>query len=165
MKVIDEKGKLFGKINIVDLLVVILIVVVAAVLAVKFLGGNGNVSSGITAPKLTYTVRVMEVDPATYENVCQFVDKASGKMDQLMASGKFLDGYVVDITAAEHIKTAADKIGGDTLDLIFTVEVIPSDEMTGTVGSQEVRIGKEHILKTAHFEFEEGVVLTCQWGD
>lgn len=163
MKLIDEKGKLFGKINIVDLLVIVLAVVVIAVLGIRFLGGGSAAGVGTQAPKLTYTVRVMEVDPATYENVCQFVDSGAGKKDQLMASGKLLEGYVTDVTAEEHIPTLMDKVGGETLDLVFTVEVIPSDAMAGTVGSQEVRIGKEHILKTMHFEFGEGVVLTCQW--
>ena len=39
MKLIDEKGRLFGKINLIDLLVVILIVAVIAAVAWK-LGGR-----------------------------------------------------------------------------------------------------------------------------
>lgn len=164
MKILDEKGRLFGKLNIVDLLVLALVVVVAAVLAVKFLGGEQQVGTG-EAPALTYTVRVMEVEKASYEAICQYVDAASGKKDQLMASGKLLNGYVVAVEASEHIHTAADTVGGDTLDLLFTVEAVPADALTGVIGSQEVRIGKEHILKTAHFEFENGVVITCAWQD
>ena len=37
---LDEKGRLFGKINIIDLLVVLLVLVVAAVVAIKLLGGG-----------------------------------------------------------------------------------------------------------------------------
>ena len=142
---------------------IVLVVVVAAVPGMKFLGGGTQVGDGQPKPTLTYTVRVMEVDPATYENVCQFVDKASGKKDQLMASGSMLDGYVVDVVATEHIPTANDVVGGETLDLVFTVEVVPTDSLVNAVGTQEVRIGKTHILKSAHLEFEEGVILTCHW--
>lgn len=36
---IDEKGRLFGKINIVDLLVIIVVVILAVVLGMKLLAG------------------------------------------------------------------------------------------------------------------------------
>ena len=38
---LDEKGRLFGKINIVDLLVLILVVLLAAVVGLKLLGKGG----------------------------------------------------------------------------------------------------------------------------
>ena len=41
MKLIDEKGRLFGKINLIDLLVVLLIVAVLAAVVWK-LGGSGR---------------------------------------------------------------------------------------------------------------------------
>ena len=163
MKLVDEKGKLFGKINIVDLLVILLVVVVAVVLGMKFLGGGTPVGDGQPKPTLTYTVKVTEVDPVTYENVCQFVDKAAGKKDQLLASGSLLEGYIIDVAATEHIPTAADKVGGETLDLVFTVQVVTTDSLVNAVGTQEVRIGKTHILKSQHLEFEEGLILTCSW--
>ena len=160
MKIIDEKGKLFGKINVIDLLVILLVLVVAAVLGIKFLGGDDGTDVYEPAGQLTYTVKVEGVEQETYENICQFVNAAEGLKDQLMASGTLLNGYVVDVVAAD---AAAEENKGK-LDLVFTVEVIPTDALSGSVGTQEVRIGKEHILKTAHFEFEESVILTCQWG-
>ena len=157
MKLVDEKGKLFGKLNIVDLLVIIVIVAAAVLLAFKLLGGSGGV--GAAVPQVTYTVRVMEVDQATYDSVRQYVDSASGKQDQLMANGQLLDGYIVDVTAEAHVAAPGDKVGGETLDLLFTIVATPSN----TVGTQEVRIGKTHIVKSQHIEFEEGVIMTCQW--
>ena len=76
MKIMDEKGRLFGKLNIVDFLVLVLLVVVAAALAFKFLGREDPIGTG-EKPGLTYTVRVMEVDRASYENICQYVDAAA----------------------------------------------------------------------------------------
>ncbi len=161
MKVIDEKGRLFGKINIIDLLVILLVVVVAAILCVKFLGGGDDSTVYEPASQLTYTVKAEGVEPVTYENICRYVDAGAGLKDQLMASGTLLNGYVVDVAASP----AEDAENEGKLDLIFTVEVIPTDELSGSVGTQEVRIGKEHILKTVHFEFEETIILTCQWGE
>ncbi len=163
MKVIDEKGRLFGKVNIVDLLVLVLIVAAAAVLGMKFLGGRG--APGETAQKLTYTVRVMGVTQETYENVCQYVDKQAGIKEQLQASGKLLPGYIVDVTASPHLPISTDTVGGDTLDLLFTVEATVTDLVKNEVGTQEVRVGKSHILKGQHIEFEKGTVMMCQWED
>ena len=162
MKLMDEKGRLFGKLNIVDLLVILLVVAVGAVLAVKLLAPSDD-GGGADTRKLTYTVRVMEVTRDTYENVCQFVDAAAGKKDQLMASGQLLDGYVVDVSATDHIPTASDVVGGETLDLVFTVEANITELIANKVGTQEVRIGKSHILKTVHLEFEKSTILTCHW--
>ena len=52
---IDEKGRLFGKLNIVDLLVILVVLVAVVVLGVKFLGkdGGGGINPGKT--QVTYT--------------------------------------------------------------------------------------------------------------
>jgi hypothetical protein len=162
MKLMDEKGRLFGKVNIVDLLVVLLVIVVAVVLAVKLTGGETVVGDSGESVTLTYTVWVPQVDQATYENICQFVDSGAGLKDQLMASGELLNGYIVDVTASAHVPTASDTMGGDTLDLLFTVVAVPDDTLTNTVGTQEVRIGKSHIVKSTHIELT-GTIMTCQW--
>jgi hypothetical protein len=162
MKLMDEKGRLFGKVNIVDLLVVLLVIVVAVVLAVKLTGGDSAVADSGEDVTLTYTVWVTEVDQATYENICEFVDSGAGLKDQLMASGEMLNGYIVDVTASAHVPTASDSVGGDTLDLLFTVVAVPDDTLTNAVGTQEVRIGKSHIVKSTHIELS-GTIMTCQW--
>lgn len=165
MKLIDEKGKLFGKINIVDLLVILLVAVVAVVLGLKFLGGGGDTGVPVEQSTLTYTVLVEEVTPQSYENILAFVDRDAGRKDQLMATGEMVNAYVVDVTASDHVPSPDDTLGEGTLDLVFTIEAVTNDVRTGNVGTQEVRIGKSHIVKTVHFEFEDGIVLTCQWGE
>lgn len=160
---IDEKGRLFGKINIVDLLVILVIIAAAVVLGVKFLGG------GEEEPKetktLIYTARTMEVTQETYESVCQFVDKQAGLKDQLLTGDKLLDGYIVDVTATPHVPKNTDAVGGETLDLLFTIEATVTDPVLNAVGTQQVRVGKSHIIKSQHLEFEKGQILTCEWSD
>ena len=61
MKLIDEKGRLFGKINLIDLLVVLLIVAVLAAVVWK-LGGK-KAAAAVTGAdkKAVYTVEFEDV--------------------------------------------------------------------------------------------------------
>ncbi len=175
---LDEKGRLFGKINIVDLLVLILVVLIAAVVGLKLMGKGGVLpgDSGGSA-KLTYTVQVNNVYPEVYESVKEYIDQTSEsgqKGDQLMASGNLLNGYVTDVVSLPHDNSVTINSGtgaltlplaDDLLDLTFTVTVTVPNRVTNEVGTQEVRIGKTHNLKTAHFEFTTGVITDCQWED
>ena len=61
MKLIDEKGRLFGKINLIDLLVVILIVAVIAAVAWKLGGRKAAAAVTGSAKKAVYTVEIEDV--------------------------------------------------------------------------------------------------------
>lgn len=172
MKIIDEKGKLFGKFNLIDLLVVLILIAAVLLLAVRFFIPGEEAEPSDDSTKLTYTVLVSGVTPDIYEEVQRQMAAAGGR-DQLMASTKMLDAYVTNVTAAPHVNFQSDSNGVVTpsveqgeharLDLTFTVEAEVSDPTVNTVGTQEVRVGKGHILKTTHFEFSYGSVLTCDW--
>lgn len=165
---IDEKGRLFGKINIVDLLVILVIVIAAVVLGMKFLkpGGSGAVGGSVTKHHVEYTVLVENVQPAVYESI-----KNNYIPSTLMASGELLDGQVTGVEAKPHggdvsVSTSGDTVAFTTdkglLDLTFTVECNVANPITTEIGTQEVRVGKSHILKTDKFELN-GVVLACEW--
>ena len=67
---IDEKGRLFGKLNIVDLLVILVVLVAVVVLGVKFLGkGRGRRRSIPAKTQVTYTVLVKGVEQEVYDNI------------------------------------------------------------------------------------------------
>ena len=96
---IDEKGRLFGKINIVDLLVILVVLIAAVVLGLKFLkpnvtGGELETEDGLVP--VTYTVLVENVLPEVYESVQKYIPGT------MMASGELLDGQIVDVDAATH---------------------------------------------------------------
>ncbi len=172
----DKNGKRNGKINIIDLLV--LIVAVAAVVAVGLkLTGHLGPARSKTGTDIVYTVRVEGVDPEVYEAITDFLAdaKAQGKTgDRLMSNGELMDAYVTEASAVPHeAKVGVSTEDGDiiipvlegTLDVTFTVEGHVSDNVKTEVGSQEVRVGKTHIVKTTHFELIDGVILSCQWAD
>lgn len=172
MKIIDEKGKLFGKLNLIDLLVVLVLIAALLFLAFRLTRGS-NANPVNSSTKLTYTTLVTGITPDVYAEVQRQLANAGGR-DQLMASGDLLNAYVTNVTATPHINYQPDDNGvvtasvetGDNarLDLIFTVEATVVNPIVNEVGTQEVRVGKTHILKTTHFEFAYGSVLTCDWG-
>ena len=170
-----KDGKVFGKINIIDLLVLILAVVIVAAVALKMTGRLGAVVPEV-GTSISYTVRVERVDSEVYENIKSFIDdaKAAGKTgDQLMSNGARLAAYVTDVTAAPAQEKTEMSVGDnyigvvtagkDLLDLTFTVEGYVDNNTKTELGSQEVRVGKRHIVKTTHFELENGTVLSCEW--
>lgn len=172
MKIIDEKGKLFGKLNLIDLLVALVLIAALLFLAFRLTRGS-NANPVNSSTKLTYTTLVAGITPDVYAEVQRQLDAAGGR-DQLMASGDLLNAYVTKVEATPHINYQPDDNGvvvasvetGDNarLDLIFTVEATVVNPIVNEVGTQEVRVGKTHILKTTHFEFAYGSVLTCDWG-
>ena len=171
MKLVDERGKLFGKLNIIDLLVILLLIVAVALIGWKVTRKDG--ASNASRTILTYTVEVEGVDQEVYEGIKAYVPGESGIGDQLMANGEMVDAYVTNVTAAPHEGglTMTDVNGttmtfpvegDDTLDLTFTIQANVVNSVTNEVGTQEVRIGKSHIVKTVHFELNHGTITTCE---
>ena len=170
----DKNGKLFGKINIIDLLVIVIAVAVVAAVALKMTGHLGAVRSE-AGTNITYTVRVEGVDREVYDNIQKYVDQAVSQQkpgDQLMSNGDLLSAHITGVTAQPHeAKAELSTIEGaliipmmeDTVDLTFTIHAFVSNNVKTEVGSQEVRVGKTHIIKTTHFELNDGIVLSCEW--
>ena len=63
--IIDKKGKLFGKINIIDFLILIILVAAIVILGMKFLGGG----RGKDTQKIEIKFRIEEIDEWVTENV------------------------------------------------------------------------------------------------
>ena len=171
MSIIDKKGKLFGKLNIIDLIAIILIVAVVALLGTKLMGGQGTGLAGEGQP-VVYTVKVSGVEEEVYEFIQNELEKGPC---QLTASNQMLDGYVTKVegTVVEDATatvqefptigvTGVDYAEAGTYDLVFTIEATVKDNLTSELGSQEIRVGKTHIVKTTTFELENGVILSCE---
>ena len=94
MSIIDNKGKLFGKVNIIDFIAVVLIIAVVALLGTKLLT---NDSVGLAGPgqPVVSTVKVENVD----EDVYEFIQ--DNLPSQLMANGQLQNGYVTAVGEGE----------------------------------------------------------------
>lgn len=168
MKIIDKQGKLFGKLNIIDLIVIVLILAVVVFLAMRFLPGGGQALDG-EGQDIVYTVKVENVEPGVYEFITDELEKGPS---QLTASNEMLPAYVTKVEAmpVEATRVVLTDSGGYTqikqdeknnYDLVFTIEGSVKDNLSSELGTQEIRVGKAHIVKTTTFELANGIILSC----
>lgn len=168
MSMIDKKGKIFGKLNIIDLIAILLIVAVLALIGYKLLVRSPGGLAG-EGQAVVYTVEVKGVEPEVYE----FIQKQLPS--QLMAANELLDASVTDVTATpvEHDTYAMmwnanlgvetlTQVDAGTYNLVFTIEGTVKDNLSSELGTQEIRVGKSHIVKTATFELEGGIITSCE---
>ena len=164
-KFIDDKGRLFGKVNLIDLLVVLLVVAVAAAAVIKITGSRvpGEVVSAESDMKeITFTVLCRMVHNDIADNVMEVVGG-----EQLMSNGELVEScFVTDVqrgifyesyVTPEGVPAKAES--EEYCDLHFTVSgQAPYYGNSFHVGSQEVRVGKSHIFKTVSVELNGTVV-------
>ena len=141
MKIIDEKGRLFGKINLIDLLVIILVVAVVAAVGWKVVGKKAAASVSNNSHEITYTV-LFEDQPV---EIAEFAETQIGA--QLVNNAKIVPAEIVSCDAVSSIRTLGH------VDLSITIRATATfSSNVWNVGSQEVRVGYEYILKTSEFE-------------
>ena len=154
MKIINEKGKLFGVINIVDLLVVLAVIAVAAGIGYKLFATQ---IADATAEQvaMTVTVRVRGATPFLVEEV-----QRNSQVGKQMVSNSYVNATITDMKIEDYVQqvtTADGSIVNATdpskKDLVFTIETtVAKGTATPTIGTQEVRAGRTLIVKTNDFE-------------
>ena len=163
MKLIDEKGRLFGKLNLIDLLVIVLILAVAAAVCWKLLGNRapGSVPSQpdvITAGEeltVRFEVRATSVDESYFEGYDEYLVGAS-----LVRDSSVLNGHVVGYEIEPSTTTALDAAGNSVLltdldryDVVYTIEytgVMNANALTD--GDQVIRIGQNYAIHTTYVD-------------
>lgn len=154
MKAIDEKGKLFGIVNLIDLLVVLVLIAIVAAVGWKMVGSKVSDAVESTAPVYRYEVLCKEVDLDT----CEFASTHLG--GQLLNNAGLLNGYVTACEVEPNYVAGIDSEGNPVLvenpefhNLRFTIETSVSVSANAiAVGTQELRVGKSHIVKTTELE-------------
>lgn len=155
MKIINEKGKLFGVINIVDLLVVLAVIAVAAGIGYKLFATQIADATAEQAA-MTVTVRVRGATPFLVEEVQR--NSQVGK--QMVSGNSYVNATITDMKIEDYVQqvtTADGSIVNATdpskKDLVFTIETtVAKGTATPTIGTQEVRAGRTLIVKTNDFE-------------
>lgn len=74
------------------------------------------------------------------------------------------DTYTVEWKSSlkENVIT---QVEAGTYDLVFTIEGTITNPLTSELGTQEIRVGKSHIVKTTTFEVEGGIITSCERQD
>jgi len=155
MKILDEKGKLFGLVNLVDLAVLLFLILCVAGVAWKLF--SPAVSAAV-APQaeMTAVMRVRGVSPQLVEEAER--NPLEGK--RLVAGNSYVDAtvtkaeivpYVVQIPTADG--PIVDSTDPSKKDIVITVTaMVARDAAILKVANQEVRAGRTFILKTQDFE-------------
>lgn len=154
--------------NIVDLVIIAIVVILLIFGCVKLFGSKGKPEE-LGTSQITYTVKVSGVEKESYASIQKYVP------GQLMASGAKVTGTITNVTSSPsmiYVNLNSDGAtpvfmptqSSDLVDVVFTIEaeVEKGDVLTTKVGSQEVRIGRPHIVKTEYIELT-GIVLTLEW--
>lgn len=153
MKIINEKGKLFGLINIVDLSIIILVILIGAVVVLTTVGKDvGPITSEESLQEITVTFRsAVRSDEQL---------KALKEKDQLISLLKPVDAYIktVEFKPLEvQINTADGKavysVDPKRKELVATF-TMKTNKGSGIIKleSQEIAVGKQFTLKTRTFE-------------
>ncbi|WP_317367185.1 DUF4330 domain-containing protein [uncultured Tyzzerella sp.] len=154
-KIVDEKGKLFGIVNVVDLLVAIVIIGVIAIVGIRLTSSSRNAEgqSPLDGKKEIYVT--------LYGNsiVPEAIDTLKPG-DKLVANNVFTDAEIVsiDMEPAAYITTNYE---GEAIlaqhPIWKDITVVIKDTVNASspilkAGNQEVRVNYNFILKTQQFE-------------
>lgn len=165
MKIIDEKGRLFGKINIIDLCVILVIVLAVAAFFVK------SASLGKTeksTAEITYTLKVKGVRMQTVDELNQ----SDGKSISVVKTGEAL-GTIQEVSYDQAIDFIVDKSGNyiettipDKYDVIVKISTNGTETPKGiyTEGGKQLFIGEDVKFNTKNAE-TSGEVLEIKVGN
>lgn len=165
MKIV-KNGRLFGKLNIVDVLILLVVIAAVAFLAVRMVGGSGGETiaarpSRVRRRTLRYTVLCEDMPLMQAENAVTAVTAEDYELkldddsilkvspNQIFNSNKFQDAQ---ITSAE-ILPQDDSADGQRVTVRFVIEAAAKNTVGSfVVGTQEVRIGRDYTVKTVDIE-------------
>jgi len=158
LKLIDKKGRIFGKINILDF---IAIIVMVALMLLIFMKVFNKQLSDLTAQKEMVTVQVKTevVGDKGYFDVIKVGDKlGEGK--------KYLDGSVIDVELLPVEVANLDEEGNTVVSedplqqkAVVTFEAtVPYEDYCYKLGSQELRQGKTIFLESDLYKYKAQII-------
>lgn len=151
MKLINDKGKIFGLINIVDLIVLVIIVAIVGAVGYRAMSPKVNANVDSDTPKEQYCYVTVVAQQAVPEAVDEL--KVG---DKLVANNEFTDAEIVSISSAPAAQVNVNSEGQSVLsqhplwkDITVVVkEKIDPSSVILKVATQEVRVNYPFILKT-----------------
>ena len=156
------------KLNVIDIIVIVIIVAALVFAGIRFFGEKAAPADART---ITYEVVVPAVPEEVYESIAELLP------DQMMSNGSMQAATVESVRAEPCDAASVEFTGsmnpglaieipaeGSYVKLIFTCTASPESTVTNKLGSQEIRIGKEHIVKTTHFELTGYVTAVSENG-
>ncbi len=154
MRFIDEKGRLFGIINPVDLIVIVLVLSIVGGIGYRFLSSMLNMSeNSLEEEKEAYVTLYASLQiPEVAESI-----KIG---DRLVANNQYTDAEVVDVqvTPAQYVDSNSEgKAVKSEHPLWKDVKIVIKEKINASdvilkVSEQEVRVGYPFVFKTQTVE-------------
>jgi len=157
MKLIDEKGKLFGKVNLIDFVVVCLAIFLVTAVCYKLIGpkiATSQLAQGEVTAVVKFTFRS--------DNMIKAIQKGQ----QLVFGTNYIsDAFITDVKSNLADYTSSDAQGKVHYekhpvlkDMYVTIKAkINTNVPILKIGTQELAQGKKFILKTQTIEMEGSV--------
>ncbi|MHB8158767.1 MAG: DUF4330 domain-containing protein [Desulfocucumaceae bacterium] len=150
MKLIDDRGKVFGLVNIVDLIIIAVVLLVAAGAFYKF--------TNKAVPQKSVTVEFQVMLPHIRPELAGSI-KIGDKMVQgnsytnvTVNNIEIKPGYSVNADARGQRVESLDPYLKDIYVTNFGTTSLSS--ATITMGGQDIRVGKDYFVKSRDYEFK-----------
>ena len=167
MKIVNEKGRLFGLINPVDLVILLVLLLAVGGIGWKMVNtvSDNAPSDMVTA---TVTVRARPVLPEVAESI-----KAMDPVGQHLMSGTSVTGATIESATFQSYSTQLTTADGEYVmatapvsqDITFTVRTqVEANTANPAIGIQEIRVGRTFNVKTKYFEIA-GTIEAITYGD
>ncbi len=167
MKIINEKGKLFGLINVVDLVVLVAVIAVVGAIAYQLLGDD--VADAVNPQvELTARVAIAGSNPSLVEEV----KRQDLVGEYLVANGDNTSAYISDVWFEDYVMSVESADGQlvratdpEEQTIWFEIKTtVARGTLTPTIGSQEIRVGRAYNVKTRTFECD-GIIYYVEIDD
>ena len=156
MKLIDEKGRLFGKVNVIDLIVFVIIIGIVGAVGYRLTSSRVNANGGNPVTAKDQYCYVTLYSSLVVPEISQSLNVG----DKLVANSQYTDAEIVSIEEKPAAYVATNSDGEAVLsehpiwkDLTVVVkEKVDPSSVILKVGNQEARVGYSYILKTQTVE-------------
>ncbi|PKM85070.1 MAG: hypothetical protein CVU86_04230 [Firmicutes bacterium HGW-Firmicutes-11] len=167
MKLVNEKGKLFGWINVVDLLLLVAVLAVVGAIAWQLFGTQVN---NAVSPQVDMTAEVVII--GTAPRLVEEIIRQDLIGERLVSGNEYMNATVTDVWLEDYVMQAirddgiiVDATDPSKKDVVVKITAkVPQGTPSPKIGSQEVRAGKTFILKTQTFECS-GTIRYVEIGD
>lgn len=158
-----KKGKLFGKLNIIDILVLLVLLAAVALFAYRMFRPADKATIGseieVSEPNLKFSVVCEDVPREMAENINRSVHGEDRELDgeiisprRIYNSGKLMDAEITECTILE---TGDEDYVQIRFDLQAHAEI---GSGAYAIGWQEIRLANVYSVKTIEIEIEGPVV-------
>jgi hypothetical protein len=151
VKILNEKGKLFGIINVIDLAILIIILLIAGAAAYKVIGNTAE-NSDKDKKDIYVTIRCRL-------NKAELADNIKPG-DRFLTGTNYVNGTISSVTLEDAYDTVDSSDGTIKWekhpvlkDIVVVVKMHENpDDPILNLGTQEIRIGKSIFMKTQRVE-------------